>query len=133
MRLHEANGLAVARHLEDHPAIARVTHPGLASHPQHELARRQMRGHSSLFAFTLATEDAGAIRRFFDATRLFQRAVSWGGHESLIYSPVISYIREQPPERLAAMGLEPGLMRVSVGLEDSGDLIADLDQTLSQI
>ena len=133
MALHQANGLAVARHLEDHPAIARVTHPGLASHPQHELAQRQMRGHSSLFAFTLATEDVGAIRRFFDATRLFQRAVSWGGHESLIYSPVISYIREQPPERLAAMGLEPGLMRVSVGLEDAGDLIADLDQALAQI
>jgi cystathionine beta-lyase/cystathionine gamma-synthase len=133
MALHQANGLAVARFLENHPAIRQVAHPGLASHPQHELAQRQMQGFSSLFGFTLATDDITAIKRFFNATRLFRRAVSWGGHESLIYSPVISYIREQPPERLAAMGLEPGLMRVSVGLEDSADLIADLEQALASI
>lgn len=130
MALHQANGLAVARFLENHPAIREVTHPGLASHPQRALARRQMRGFSSLFGFTLATEDITAIKRFFDGTRLFQRAVSWGGHESLIYSPVISYVKEQPPERLAAMGLAPGLMRVSVGLEDADDLIRDLEQAL---
>jgi cystathionine beta-lyase/cystathionine gamma-synthase len=59
--------------------------------------------------------------------------VSWGGHESLVYSPAISYLKEQPPERFAAMGLRPGDMRVSVGLEDPGDLIADLDQALAQI
>lgn len=133
MNLHQANGLAVAEFLAEHPAIRQVAHPGLAGHPQHELARRQMRGFSSLFGFTLATDDLAAIKRFFNATRLFQRAVSWGGHESLIYSPVISYVREQPPERLAAMGIEAGLMRVSVGLEDSDDLIADLRRALACI
>lgn len=133
MALHQANGLAVARYLEEHPAVREVSHPGLSSHGQHALARRQMQGFSSLFGFTLATDDAASIRQFFNATRLFQRAVSWGGHESLIYSPVISYIKEQPPERLAAMGLAPGLMRLSVGLEDASDLIADLDQALARI
>lgn len=133
MALHQANGLAVARFLDAHPKVERVLHPGLPSHPQHDLARRQMCGYSSLFGFTLATRELPAIKRFFDATVLFQRAVSWGGHESLIYAPAISYAKEQPPERLAAMGIALGDMRVSVGLEDPGDLICDLEQALERI
>ncbi|MEM9313427.1 MAG: PLP-dependent aspartate aminotransferase family protein [Pseudomonadota bacterium] len=133
MALHQANGLAVARFLETHPKVAQVRHPGLESHPQHALARRQQTGYSSLFGFRLESTDLAAIKRFFDATVLFQRAVSWGGHESLIYAPAISYAKEQPPERLAAMGIDIGDMRVSVGLEDSEDLIADLEQALASI
>jgi len=133
MALHQANGLAVARFLETHPAIAAVLHPGLESHPQHALAQKQLEGFSSLFGFVLATQDLAAIKRFFDATRLFRRAVSWGGHESLIYAPAISYAKEQPPERLAAMGLDVGTMRVSVGLEDAEDLIDDLTRALAKI
>ncbi|MEY3042017.1 MAG: hypothetical protein RLZZ174_1099, partial [Pseudomonadota bacterium] len=130
MALHQANGLAVARFLEGHEAIADVRHPGLPSHPDHALAKRQMSGFSSLFSFTLKTDHLPAIKVFFDALKLFGRGVSWGGHESLIYSPVISAVKEQPPERLRAMGLAPGLMRAAVGLENPDDLIADLAEAL---
>ncbi|MEE4279538.1 MAG: PLP-dependent aspartate aminotransferase family protein [Halieaceae bacterium] len=133
MALHQSNGLAVARFLDGHPKIRRVMHPGLASHPQHALAKRQLCGYASLFGFTLQSDDLDAIKRFFDAVELFQRAVSWGGHESLLYAPAISYVKEQPPERLAAMGLAMGDMRVSVGLEDAEDLIADLEQALDRL
>ena len=133
MALHQANGLAVARFLDTHPKIERVLHPGLESHPQHALAQEQHSGSSSLFGFTLATQGLDAIKRFFDTPKVFRRAVSWGGHESLLYAPAISYAKEQPPERLAAMGIQIGDMRVSVGLEDADDLIADLDRALARI
>lgn len=133
MAAHERNGLAVARYLDTHPGISEVRHPGLESHPQFALAQRQMRGSSSLFGFTLATVELAAIKHFFDAVTLFGRGVSWGGHESLIYAPSISALKEQTPERFAAMGLRAGDMRVSVGLEHPDDLIADLDQALAQI
>jgi cystathionine beta-lyase/cystathionine gamma-synthase len=133
MRAHEANGLAVARFLETHPAVAAVHHPGLDSHPQRELARRQLTGYSALFSFTLATRELAAIRRFFDGLELFGRGVSWGGHESLVYAPAISYLKEQPPERFAAMGIAPGDIRLSVGLEHPDDLIDDLTQALARI
>ena len=130
---HERSGLAVARWLERDHRIEDVSHPGLPSHPQHALAARQMSGSSSLFAFTLATRDAAAVKRFFDGLELFGRGVSWGGHESLIYSPAISALKEQTPERFAAMGLHAGDMRVSIGLEHPDDLIADLAQALDRI
>lgn len=133
MALHQRNGLAVAAFLDSHPRIARVRHPGLPGHPQYALAQQQMSGSSSLFGFTLATDDLPAIKRFFNACRLFRRGVSWGGHESLIYAPAISYLKEQPPERIQAMGLALGDMRVSVGLEHPEDLIADLRQALAAI
>ena len=123
----------MARFLEAHPKVAEVRHPGLPSHPQHALARRQMSGCSSLFGFVLASEDIDRIKRFFDAVALFRRGVSWGGHESLIYAPLISYLKEQPPERLQAVGLSPGDIRLSVGLEHAGDLIADLEQALDAL
>lgn len=133
MAAHERNGLAVARFLEGDPRIAEVLHPGLPSHPQSALVQRQMQGASSLFAFTLATDDVAAVKRFFDGLELFGRGVSWGGHESLVYSPSISALKEQTPERFAAMGLRPGDMRVSVGLEHPDDLIADLAQALERM
>ncbi|MEE4299121.1 MAG: aminotransferase class I/II-fold pyridoxal phosphate-dependent enzyme [Pseudomonadales bacterium] len=133
MAAHERGGLAVARFLEGDARIAEVLHPGLPSHPQHALAQRQMSGSSSLFAFTLATDDVAAVKRFFDSLVLFRRGVSWGGHESLVYSISISALKEYTPERFAAMGLRPGDMRVSVGLEHPDDLIADLAQALDRI
>ncbi len=133
MERHQASAGAVARFLESHPAISRVRWPGLASHPQHTLARRQMTGFSGLMGFTLATDDLRAIKRFFDSLRLFQRGVSWGGHESLVYAPAISYLKELPPERFDELGISLGDMRISVGLEDPGDLVADLEQALATI
>ncbi|MEE4360005.1 MAG: PLP-dependent aspartate aminotransferase family protein [Pseudomonadales bacterium] len=133
MAAHERNGLAVARFLEADPRVARVRHPGLDSHPQRALALRQMTGSSGLIGFTLATEEVAAIKRFFDGLELFGRGVSWGGHESLVYAPAISYLKEQPPERFAEMGLAAGDMRISVGLEHPEDLIDDLRQALDRI
>jgi len=133
MQAHEENGLAVARWLEGHPKIRQVRHPGLPSHPQYALAQQQMSGSSSLFSFELDTDELDSIKRFFDSLMLFGRGVSWGGHESLIFAPAISALKEQTPERFRAMGLNLSDMRVSVGLEHPDDLIADLAQGLEQI
>lgn len=131
MQQHQASGLAVARFLEKHPAVARVRHPGLESHPQHALARRQMSGTSGLMGFTLATRSVDAIKAFVNGLRVFLLGVSWGGHESLVYAPVISALKETPPERFAHLGITPGDIRISVGLEHPDDLIADLDGALA--
>ena len=133
MRQHESSGLAVARFLEGHRAVRRVLHPGLESHPQHALARRQMSGTTGLIGFDLATDDLARIRRFVDALDVFQIGVSWGGHESLVYAPAISYLKELPPERFASLGIAPGTIRISVGLEHPDDLIADLGQALGHV
>jgi cystathionine beta-lyase/cystathionine gamma-synthase len=133
LRQHQENALAVARFLEADPRVREVLCPGLESHPQFELARRQMSGTTGLMGFTLVTEDLTAIKRFFNSVQLFGRGVSWGGHESLIYAPAISYLKEQPPERFASMGLSMGDMRISVGLEHPDDLIADLDQAMAHL
>lgn len=130
MERHQAGARVVARYLETHPAVTRVRWPGLESHPQHELARSQMTGFSGLMGFTLATDDIESIKRFYDTLRLFQRGVSWGGHESLVYAPAISYLKELPPERFEGLGISLGDMRISVGLEDPGDLIDDLAHAL---
>ena len=130
---HERNGLIVAEWLAAHAKVSRVSHPGRASHPQHELAKRQMSGSSSLFSFALATEDLAAVKRFFNALQLFGRGVSWGGHESLIFAPAISAIKEQSAERFKAMGFSISDMRISVGLEHPNDLIADLEQALQAL
>jgi len=83
--------------------------------------------------FQLATEDLPSIKRFFNGLTYFKIGVSWGGHESLIYAPAISYLKELPPERFKDLGISLGDMRISVGLEDSGDLIDDLSTALDLI
>ena len=130
MRQHEASAVQVARFLEAHPGVRRVYYPGLESHPQHALARRQMTGTTGLMGFELATDDLDRIKAFVDALRVFRLGVSWGGHESLVYAPAISYLKELPPERFAALGIAAGTIRISVGLEHADDLVADLDQAL---
>jgi len=133
MDRHQASAGVVARFLESRPEVSAVRWPGLESHPQHDLARRQMTGCSGLMGFTLATDDLAAIKRFYDSFRLFQRGVSWGGHESLVYAPAISYLKELSPERFGALGISLGDMRISVGLEDPDDLVADLTRALETI
>ena len=133
MRQHEASGLAVARFLEGHDRIRTVRHPGLASHPQHALATRQMTGTTGLLGFALDTDDLAAIKRFVNGLSTFRIGVSWGGHESLVYAPVISLLKETPPERFAELGIAPGDIRISVGLEHPDDLVADLDAALAQM
>lgn len=133
MERHQQSALKVAQFLRGHPAIRRVLYPGLEDFPQYALARRQMSGFSGLMGFELATDELDLIKCFFNSLQLFRIGVSWGGHESLVYAPAIGYLREQTPERLADMGISLGNMRISVGLENADDLIADLEQALRQV
>jgi cystathionine beta-lyase len=132
MRLeyHQKNAMAVAEFLDRHPGVARVFYPGLPSHPQHDLAGKQMSGFTGLLSFRLASNDLDRIKTFFNSLEVFQIGVSWGGHESLIYAPAISYLKELPPERFDDLGISLGDMRISVGLENVEDLIRDLSGAL---
>jgi len=122
MAAHRTGALAVARHLEAHPAVESVLYPMLESHPDHELALRQMRGGSGLLSFRLKGGDIGKVERLTDALRLFKRAVSWGGYESLVFPYAAGR---------AASADRVGLVRLHVGLEDSDELIVDLDRALA--
>jgi methionine-gamma-lyase len=122
--------MAVARFLEKHPKVARVHYPGLASHPSHRLARRQMSGYGGMLAFELKGGLAAA-RRFCDRAKIFLLAGSLGGVESLIVLPEYTSHYNMSAQELAAAGVGPGTVRVSVGLEDAADLIADLRQALA--
>lgn len=133
MRLHQQQALYLARWLEGHPAVRKVYYPGLPSFPQYDLARRQMRGTTGLLSIELATDRVLHVQQFVDQLRLFKLGVSWGGHESLVYAPLISYLREMGEEQFRKTGIPPGLIRLSVGLEDSEDLKADLDQALAWV
>jgi cystathionine beta-lyase/cystathionine gamma-synthase len=125
-----ATAMAVAKYLERHPAVARVHYPGLASHPSHRLARRQMSGFGGMLAFELKG-GLPAARRFCDRTRIFLLAASLGGVESLIVLPLFTSHFKMSAKELAAAEIGPGTVRVSVGLEDAADLIADLKQALA--
>src|SRR3984893_4012060 len=122
--------MAVARFLESHPRVARVHYPGLASHPDHRLARRQMRGFGGMLAFDLKGGLAAA-RRFCDRTRVFLLAASLGGVESLVVLPIYTSHYNMSLAELRGASVEPGTVRVSVALEDPADLIEDLRQALS--
>ena len=134
MREHEANAKGVAAFLESRDDVARVYYPGLASHPQHALAARQMRGFGGMVAFTLRGPDARA-HAFVKATKLFSLAESLGGVESLVSIPASMTHGSIPADERQRRGITPGLVRLSVGIEGCADLIADLtaalDSTLS--
>ena len=122
--------MMVARYLAKHPKVARVHYPGLASHPDHALAKRQMRGFGGMMAFDLKG-GLGAARRFCDRVRIFLVAASLGGVESLVILPIYTSHYKMSLAELRAVGVEPGTVRVSVGLEDPEDLIEDLRQALA--
>jgi methionine-gamma-lyase len=124
------SAMTIARYLEKHPKVARVHYPGLASHPDHQLAKRQMRGYGAMLAFDLKGGLAAA-RRFCDRTRVFLLAASLGGVESLVVLPIYTSHYNMSLAELRGAGVEPGAVRVSVGLEDPADLIEDLRQALS--
>jgi len=129
MERHCANALAVAQHLSRHRRVRRVHYPGLESHPQHALARRQMNGFGGMVTAEL---DGGLAetRRFLERVRIFALAESLGGIESLIEHPAIMTHASLPPDRRLALGIGDSLVRLSVGIEDVADLIADLDEAL---
>lgn len=124
------NAMAVAKFLEGHPKVARVHYPGLTSHPDHKLAKQQMRGFGAMMAFDLKG-GLPAARRFCDRTRLFLLAASLGGVESLVVLPIYTSHYNMSKEELARSGINSGTVRVSVGLENAADLIADLKQALN--
>jgi cystathionine gamma-lyase len=130
MRQHEENALAVARFLQDHPEVETVNYPGLPSHPQYDLAKRQMSGFSGMVSFTLKG-GAEAAYAAVQKTKLFHFAESLGGVESLITHPATMTHAAIPKEQREARGVTDGLMRLSVGIEDRYDLIADLDGAIS--
>lgn len=124
------NAMAVAKFLERHPKVARVHYPGLASHPDHKLARRQMRDFGGMLSFDLKGGLAAA-RRFCDRVQIFALAASLGGVESLVVLPIYTSHYKMSRDELQRAGVEPGTVRVSIGLEDPADLIADLRQALA--
>lgn len=131
MQRHGENALELAHWLETQPGIRRVRYPGLPSHPQHALARRQMHSFGGMIALELATDLDGA-RRFLEACEVFALAESLGGVESLIEHPAIMTHATIPPEQRARAGIGDSLVRLSVGIEDVADLRADLAQALAR-
>ncbi|MFV2091087.1 MAG: PLP-dependent aspartate aminotransferase family protein, partial [Pseudomonadales bacterium] len=132
MRAHEANATAVARFLQDHSKVEWVAYPGLASHPQHELARRQTSGHGGMMSIGVKG-GLDAARVLMANVRVFTLAESLGGVESLIEHPGLMTHASLSEERQREVGIAPGLLRLSVGIESEVDLIRDLDRALGKI
>ncbi|KAK3777556.1 hypothetical protein RRG08_021676 [Elysia crispata] len=129
MKEHMRNGLAVAKYLESHPAVVKVIHPGLPSHPQYELGRRQMIGYSGMLTFFIkgGLEES---RKFLKALKIFTLAESLGGFESLCELPSLQTHASVPDEQRKALGITDSLIRLSVGIENVEDLIEDIDKAL---
>ena len=128
MAQHSANGLALAEFLASHPAVRQVYYPGLTTHPQHELARRQMKGFGGMLTFDVGSFEAA--RAVCNRVRLMALAESLGGVETLICHPATMTHASVPPERRAEIGLTESMVRISAGIEDPQDLIDDLRQAL---
>jgi cystathionine gamma-lyase len=129
MQAHQANALKLAHWLEQHPQVANVIYPGLASHPQHALAKTQMKGFGGMISFEIKGGLPEA-KKFVESTKLFLLAESLGGVESLIELPAVMTHASIPVDRRHAMGISDGLIRISVGIEHYDDLQADLQQAL---
>jgi cystathionine beta-lyase/cystathionine gamma-synthase len=128
MDRHSSNALAVARWLEEQPAVKRVFYPGLPSHPDHALAQKQMNGCGGMVTFSVGTKEKAF--RLWDRLKLCARAASLGGPETLTSLPILFSHTGYSAEELRRAGVDEGMVRMSVGLEDAGDLIADLRQAL---
>lgn len=129
MEKHDENGRAVAAFLAEHPSVQKVYYPGLASHPQHELAKRQQKGFGGMVAFETGSLDNA--KKVLEGVKLCILGESLGGVESLISHPATMTHASVPPEKREKLGITDGLVRVSVGIEDVEDIIEDLDQALS--
>jgi len=129
VRQHNENAMALAEFLKGHKAVKVVHYPGLRSHPQHELARKQMSGFGGMLTFEV-NGGYEAADRFLSRIRLASRAASLGGIETLAVHPASNFLHYMTLEQAAKIGIAPGLLRISVGLEGKQDLIADFDQAL---
>jgi cystathionine beta-lyase/cystathionine gamma-synthase len=131
MKRHEENGVAMASYLAHHAKVKKVYYPGLPDHPQHDLAKRQMNGFGSMISFELGSFDNA--KKFLDRVRLCSLAESLGGVETLISHPISMTHGSVPDEMRKRLGITPGLVRISVGIEDIEDLIADLDNAFDGV
>lgn len=131
MQQHNRNGMTVAQFLHQHPNVQRVHYPGLPSHPQHELAKRQMTGFGGMISFETGSMDNA--RTLLKSVRLCSLAESLGGVETLVSHPASMTHASVPPEERTRLGITDGLVRISVGIEEVEDIIADLDQALGRI
>lgn len=131
MRQHNENGMAIASFLANHPKIQKVHYPGLPSHPQHELAKKQMHGFGGMLSFE--TGSAENARTVLNSVRLCSLAESLGGVETLISHPATMTHASVPAEERQRLGITDGLVRISVGIEDVEDIIADLDEALARV
>ncbi len=131
MERHNSNGMEVARYLASHRKVKHVIYPGLTTHPQHELALRQQRGFGAMISFDMGSLEAA--KKLLNDVRLCSLAESLGGVETLISLPALMTHASIPPDRRLEIGITDGLIRISVGIEDVEDLIADLEQALAQV
>lgn len=131
MEAHNRNGQRIAEFLAEHPRVRAVHYPGLPSHPQHELAQKQMRGFTGMISLDVGS--GKAARALLEGTRLFALAESLGGVESLISYPSLMTHASVPPEMRDRLGISDGLVRLSVGIEDAEDLMQDLDDALKRV
>ena len=131
MERHEKNGRAIAGHLAQHPKVTKVNYPGLPTHPQHALAKKQMTGFGAMISFDLGSFENA--KSFLAKVRLCSLGESLGGVETLISHPATMTHASIPEEERDRLGVTPGLVRISVGIEDVEDLIADLDQALEAV
>lgn len=129
MKNHQENGMLVARFLDEHPAVRKVNYPGLESHPDYELGRKQLSGNSGLMSFELHQATFDAVTKVIDSLELFQIGFSFGSFESLVLSPN----HGDNEEKLTSKSIDLGLIRISVGLESAPAIISDLKQALDQI
>jgi cystathionine gamma-lyase len=132
MRQHDANGREIAAWLEKHSKVAKVSYPGLASHPQHGLAKEQMSGFGGMMTIYLKG-GIGEARKFLESVRVFALAESLGGVESLIEHPAIMTHASIPPEQRKALGIDDTMVRLSVGVENAEDLLRDLSNALEKV
>jgi len=131
MKQHDENGRAVAEFLSSHPKVQKIFYPGLKTHPQYELAVRQQKGFGSMMSLELGSREA--VGRFLAALKIFLNAESLGGVESLASHSATTTHAALTDEKREEIGITPGLVRLSVGIEDKEDLIADLDQALDVV
>jgi cystathionine gamma-lyase/cystathionine beta-lyase/cystathionine gamma-lyase/homocysteine desulfhydrase len=131
MKRHEENGMAMANYLRNHPKVKTVYYPGLPDHPQHDRAKRQMNGFGSMISFELGSLEKA--KKFLDRVRLCSLAESLGGVETLISHPASMTHGSVPEETRKRLGITPGLVRISVGIEDIEDLIADVDNAFEGV
>jgi cystathionine beta-lyase/cystathionine gamma-synthase len=131
MKCHEHNGMAMANYLANHAKVKKVNYPGLPDHPQHELAKRQMNGFGSMISFELGSYENA--KKFLDRVRLCSLAESLGGVETLISHPISMTHASVPEEMRKRLGITPGLVRISVGIEDIEDLVADLENAFDGV